>query len=184
MTDLKEAARQALDALENEWFWPTPRFAIDAIDALRAALAQQVEPVVGTCDCHRCIKEYDLRYVYRQYPVDLTRMILCPTCGNKRCPKASDHRLDCTSSNEPGQPGSVYTAQAEPVQAEPLTWLLINKTGARPLIYGDAAPPAKQAEPVVEPLTLGVSNRLNAEAMALSAAIANLEKLSPDDNSQ
>jgi hypothetical protein len=35
--------------------------------------------------------------------------------------------------------------QAEPV-AEPLTWLLINKTGARPLIYGDAAPPAKQAE--------------------------------------
>jgi hypothetical protein len=41
-----------------------------------------------------------------------------------------------------------------------------------------------QAEPVVEPLTLDVSNRLNAEAMALSAAIANLEKLSPDDNSQ
>jgi hypothetical protein len=37
---------------------------------------------------------------------------------------------------------------------------------------------------VAEPLTLGVSNRLNAEAMALSAAIANLEKLSPDDNSQ
>jgi len=74
-----------------------------------------VEPVVGTCDCHRCIKEYDLRYVYRQYPVDLTRMILCPTCGNKRCPKASDHRLDCTNSNEPGQPGSVYSAQAEPV---------------------------------------------------------------------
>lgn len=36
------------------------------------------------------------------------RMILCPTCGNKRCPKASDHRLDCTGSNEPGQAGSVY----------------------------------------------------------------------------
>ena len=43
---------------------------------------------------------------------------------------------------------------------------------------------SQQAEPVVEPLTLGVSNRLNAEAMALSAAIANLEKLSLDDNSQ
>lgn len=36
------------------------------------------------------------------------RMILCPTCGNKRCPKASDHRLACTGSNNPGQPGSIY----------------------------------------------------------------------------
>jgi len=39
--------------------------------------------------------------------------------------------------------------QAEPVQPEPLTWLLINKTGARPLIYGDAAAP-QQAEPVAD----------------------------------
>ena len=37
-------------------------------------------------------------------------MTLCPTCGNKRCPAASDHRLGCTGSNEPGQPGSVYRA--------------------------------------------------------------------------
>jgi hypothetical protein len=36
------------------------------------------------------------------------RMFLCPTCGNKRCPKATDHRLKCTGSNEPGQPGSIY----------------------------------------------------------------------------
>ena len=36
------------------------------------------------------------------------RMFLCPTCGNKRCPKATNHRLDCTGSNEPGQPGSDY----------------------------------------------------------------------------
>lgn len=37
------------------------------------------------------------------------RMALCPTCGNKRCPKANDHRNECTVSNEPGQPGSAYT---------------------------------------------------------------------------
>jgi hypothetical protein len=37
-----------------------------------------------------------------------TRMIVCPRCGNKRCPHASDHRNACTNSNEPGQPGSVY----------------------------------------------------------------------------
>jgi hypothetical protein len=40
--------------------------------------------------------------------VIFTRMILCPDCGNKRCPKASDHELACTNSNAPGQPGSVY----------------------------------------------------------------------------
>ena len=35
-----------------------------------------------------------------------TRMILCVDCGNKRCPKATDHRLACTNSNEVGQVGS------------------------------------------------------------------------------
>ena len=32
----------------------------------------------------------------------------CPVCGNKRCPKGTDHDLQCTNSNEPGQPGSIY----------------------------------------------------------------------------
>jgi hypothetical protein len=31
------------------------------------------------------------------------RMVVCPVCGNKRCPKANDHRAACTNSNEPGQ---------------------------------------------------------------------------------
>lgn len=35
-------------------------------------------------------------------------MILCEECGNKRCPHASDHTYECTRSNEPGQPGSIY----------------------------------------------------------------------------
>ena len=34
------------------------------------------------------------------------RMALCPTCGNKRCPKANNHRNQCSNSNEPGQKGS------------------------------------------------------------------------------
>lgn len=38
------------------------------------------------------------------------RMVLCPECGNKRCPKANDHRNACTGSNEMGQPGSTYPA--------------------------------------------------------------------------
>jgi len=36
------------------------------------------------------------------------RMFLCPICGHKRCPKATNHRLKCTGSNEPGQKGSMY----------------------------------------------------------------------------
>lgn len=47
----------------------------------------------------------------------LDRMILCPTCGNKRCPKATDHDLDCTGSNEPNQPGSIYGGR--PVEPAP-----------------------------------------------------------------
>ncbi len=50
-------------------------------------------------DCHRCANGKLLA---------LTYMILCPICGNKRCPKASDHDLACTGSNEPGQQGSIY----------------------------------------------------------------------------
>jgi len=35
--------------------------------------------------------------------------IVCGTCGNKRCPKASDCSLDCTGSNASGQPGSRFS---------------------------------------------------------------------------
>lgn len=37
-----------------------------------------------------------------------SRMILCPECGNKRCPKATWHENTCTGSNESGQKGSSY----------------------------------------------------------------------------
>jgi len=36
------------------------------------------------------------------------RMILCPDCGNKRCPKATNHLNKCTNSNEVGQKGSSW----------------------------------------------------------------------------
>lgn len=54
----------------------------------------------GLCVCWRCLKARDEIRCF---------MILCRECGNKRCPKASDHDLSCTGSNEPGQSGSVYT---------------------------------------------------------------------------
>ena len=66
-----------------------------AILALRHQAAVQM-----TCHCHTC----------RPITMDDMRMVLCPKCGNKRCPHANDHRNDCTGSNEPGQPGSAYPA--------------------------------------------------------------------------
>lgn len=42
-------------------------------------------------------------------PLPLTIMILCPICGNKRCPKAENDKFKCTNSNEVGQIGEVET---------------------------------------------------------------------------
>jgi hypothetical protein len=54
------------------------------------------------CDCRMCIRERGDSFA--GIPREMTEMILCATCGNKRCPHANDHRNACTNSNEPGQP--------------------------------------------------------------------------------
>lgn len=51
------------------------------------------------CQCIRC---------QEARPLSQRVMPSGGCCGNKRCPKATDHRLACTNSNEPGQPGSDY----------------------------------------------------------------------------
>lgn len=64
------------------------------------------------CGCHRCLTEdQQVRTDSGLYPWwgSLTGgMILCPDCGNKRCPRATDHDLPCGQSNDVGQPGSRY----------------------------------------------------------------------------
>ena len=57
------------------------------------------------CNCFKCIKERDLKEGKKFFP---SRMPSCQICHNKRCPKATDHNLECTNSNEPGQKGSIY----------------------------------------------------------------------------
>ena len=64
-------------------------------------------------ECRTCLEGVMLEGT--DIPVTVSRMILCSECGNKRCPKATDHRLDCTNDNSPGQPGSWY---AEPDATE------------------------------------------------------------------
>lgn len=53
------------------------------------------------CWCQNCCIEETGLY-------NMFRMVVCPQCGNKRCPRASNHLLECTGSNEPGQEGSIY----------------------------------------------------------------------------
>lgn len=66
------------------------------------------------CGCRACREERDEHELLKfggqelKIPSSSMVMILCATCGNKRCPHANDHRNACTNSNEAGQPGSAY----------------------------------------------------------------------------
>lgn len=65
----------------------------------------------GECGCRKCLRQRDAKIRVLDsivVPIEMTMMVLCPTCGNKRCPHATDHDLACTNSNEPGQKGSAY----------------------------------------------------------------------------
>lgn len=60
------------------------------------------QPTDGAVACHCALCDPPI-FGTRSY-----RMVLCATCGNKRCPHATDHRYACTGSNEPGQFRSSY----------------------------------------------------------------------------
>lgn len=63
------------------------------------------------CDCYACRDaRAKLKEPLEEWLDMFGHVVLCSTCGNKRCPHATDHRLACTNSNERGQPGSAYEA--------------------------------------------------------------------------
>lgn len=61
-----------------------------------------------TCSCRTCATERAKDMPMHEAILHTGRFFACETCGNKRCPHATDHRLACTGSNAPGQAGSVY----------------------------------------------------------------------------
>ncbi len=66
------------------------------------AYVQYAHLINDSCwNCRKCMSRVSA------WPYSMG-MILCETCGNKRCPHATDHELACTGSNEPGQKGSAY----------------------------------------------------------------------------
>lgn len=52
----------------------------------------------------------------RPVTINDMRFVVCPDCGNKRCPRANDHLNACTGSNEPGQEGSAYPTAPQEVK--------------------------------------------------------------------
>lgn len=65
--------------------------------------------VKADCVCSRCLEGVS----HLGWPLAGLIMILCPQCGNKRCPKAANHQFKCTASNEPGQVGELKTAATQ-----------------------------------------------------------------------
>ena len=78
-----------------------------------------MDPTTNCGNCHRCLDGRTVDIYGIRIPVVTTRMVLCPTCGNKRCPKATDHENGCTGSNEPGQRGSIYGGLGHNGSGEP-----------------------------------------------------------------
>lgn len=70
---------------------------LSALDTM-FRIIEEHERVQGCNSCHTCLDDL----------TKMTRMIVCATCGNKRCPKANDHKNECSGSNLPGQKGSAY----------------------------------------------------------------------------
>ncbi|HFN7261307.1 TPA: hypothetical protein ACHGUG_001684 [Klebsiella pneumoniae] len=82
---------------------------LKVISACRAAMLHAGNsPANQDCWCRTC----------RPVVLNDMRFVVCPDCGNKRCPRANDHRNACTRSNEPGQEGSAYPAAPQEVRGE------------------------------------------------------------------
>jgi hypothetical protein len=79
---------------------------------LGACANSKEEEPKGRCCCRKHWEEDHNRHAVGKdgilwNPIGMPFM-MCKVCGNKRCPKATDCSLECTGSNEPGQPGSIY----------------------------------------------------------------------------
>lgn len=133
LSDLRDWAHPEIEKYCEMWEgrrdseFPALRKVIADADALLAAAlkpqnAQQNIPEIipgwtpvsermPDCWCRTC----------RPVVLNDMRFVVCPDCGNKRCPRANDHRNACTGSNEPGQEGSAYPASPQSPGSDPAT---------------------------------------------------------------
>lgn len=128
------STRQAIAKMENHELCDSINVAYKfGWNACRAAMIKGAEPVTTANKLRDAVEtirnsgiEIDAEKIFAERdalnapdcwcrtcrPITLTdmRFVVCPGCGNKRCPHANDHRNACTGSNDPGQEGSAYPA--------------------------------------------------------------------------
>lgn len=75
-------------------------------DAIFKKKYKEITDAAAVCGCYTCMEKRVDPNTF--LPATMNKFIVCPKCGNKRCPHATDHNLACTDSNEPGQTGSRY----------------------------------------------------------------------------
>ena len=115
--DMRAAVMQAMGSASMAWV-ETPQGVFDSDWAKTVgeglikwlSTHYEITPKAGDmegCGCWTCVQkranqitDFSGRLAY------LSRMIVCPECGNKRCPRATWHEHACTGSNEYGQDGS------------------------------------------------------------------------------
>ena len=99
---VKDAMRESYDACRAAMLAAAPHDT-PALNSVQSVVTAQgkwipVSEQKPDCWCLTC----------RPVTLNDMRFVVCPDCGNKRCPRANDHRNACTGSNEPGQEGSAY----------------------------------------------------------------------------
>jgi hypothetical protein len=84
---------QTISALE--WLVSTDKINFHLCSKLHigegSADAEVSDEYHAGCRCRHCLEEEG---------VSIWWMVVCPECGNKRCPHASDHRNKCTGDIE------------------------------------------------------------------------------------
>lgn len=106
---VKDAMRESYDACRADMLAAAPHDT-PALNSVQSVVTAQgkwipVSEQKPDCWCRTC----------RPVVLNDMRFVVCPDCGNKRCPRANDHRNACTGSNEPGQEGSAYPADPQEV---------------------------------------------------------------------
>lgn len=101
-----------------------------------AAAPKPPEAAKAECWCLTC----------RPLTLQDMRFVICPDCGNKRCPKANNHANACTNSNAPGQKGSSWEhvkpiAEAAPVQLQESISKVLEDCRSRAIDYATCPSP-------------------------------------------
>jgi len=136
------------------------------------------------CPPPRLVTRWEVATVHRQMPNSLAPtecpcvsclteagvsawwMIVCDECGNKRCPHGTDHRHECSGSNEPGQAGSRYAATTRGIPDDP------RRGTPSPARGGDGGRPmTADIGPVVKAVEQAMCRLIHGEDWTVPAAL-------------